>query len=407
MSSILNIENIPVKRLADEFETPLYIYDEKVIKKRLDLLKEHFKSFDIFYSFKANPNPHICKFIKAQGHYADAASMGEVSLALQCGFKKNEIIYSAPGKSQKQIEEALGKCIIIADSLNELKLINEVCENHGITEDIAIRINPEYSIGGTDALEVMSGFPSKFGIDQEALKKNIGFIKSLSNIRINGIQIYMGSQIIDHEIIYNNFLNIFKVAVFCIKELGFELDFIDFGGGFGIRYKEDDKDLDIKRAGERVQKLKEADEFKDVARLRLMIESGRFICGPAGIYVSKVVDTKESRGKKYAILDGGMNTFFRPIFIKEHRYPIRVVNKTDQTRKEKVTLAGVMCTPLDIFEKEVTLPPIDKGDLVAFLNAGAYGYTMSLTKFISHNQAKELYIAADGKVLKNGGGVAR
>ena len=405
MYNTLNIGELHIEDIVNQFGTPCYIYSERIIEEKLNLLKEHFKGFDIFYSFKANPNPHICRFIKRKGHCADAASIGELKLALQCGFQKDEIIYSAPGKTEKDIEKALGKGIIIADSLNELRMINEICIRRKVIEDIAVRINPVYSIEGPNALEIMSGLSSKFGIDQETLSGNIDFINSLSHIHIKGIQIYMGSQITNYQIIYSNFLNIFKVALFCKKELGLELDFIDFGGGFGIQYTEDDPYLNIKKAGELVQKLKESNDFKELSKLRHIIESGRFICGPAGIYVSKVVDTKESRGKKYAILEGGMNTFFRPVFIKENCYPVVVINKANEVKKEKVTLAGVMCTPLDIFEEDVLLPILSKGDLIAFFNAGAYGYTMSLTKFISHNEAKEVYVTKDKAKLENEGDI--
>lgn len=396
---MLKIADMEVIDLVNRYGAPLYVYDEEILEKRLELLKRSFKSFDIFYSLKSNPNAQICCFIKSKGQFADTASIGEVRLAQSCGFTKNEIIYSAPGKKEEEIREALGKCIIIADSINELKMIDEVCIELGVREEVGIRINPDYSIEGSDALEVMSGFPSKFGIDQEILDNNIGFIKSLKGVEVKGIQIYMGSQIIDYNIIYNNFLNIFKVAAYCREKLELDLKFIDFGGGFGIKYTDKDEDLNIKKAGEMVEELKNSQEFKWVSGLRLIIESGRFISGPGGYYIAKVLDTKTSRGKNYAILDGGMNTFFRPVFIKENRYPIEVGNKINLEKNRKVTLGGVMCTPIDIYEEDVMLPEIEKGDIIVFFNTGAYGYTMSLTKFISHDEAKEIYITKDRTIL--------
>lgn len=398
---MLKIGEIEVSDLVNKYGAPLYVYDEQILEKRLELLKKSFKDFDIFYSFKSNPNFQICSFIKNRGQFADTASIGEVRLAQSCGFKKNEIIYSAPGKKEEEIREALGRCIIIADSLNELKMIDKVCTDLGISEEVGIRINPNYSIESSDALEVMSGFPSKFGIDQEILDKNIGFIKNLKSVRVKGIQIYMGSQIIDYNIIYNNFLNIFKVAAYCMEKLKLHLQFIDFGGGFGIKYTDKDEELNIQKAGEMVEELKNSKEFKSVSGLRLIIESGRFISGPAGYYIAKVLDTKVSRGKNYAILDGGMNTFFRPVFIKENRYPIEVANKIDLEKNKRITLAGVMCTPIDIYEEDIMLPEIEKGDIIVFFNTGAYGYTMSLTKFISHQEAREIYITKDKTIFEN------
>lgn len=398
---ILKIAGIDILELVNNYGAPLYVYDEEILEERLELLKSSFKGFDIFYSFKSNPNPRICSFIKQSGQFADTASIGEVRLAQRCGFKRNEIIYSSPGKKEEEIREALGNCIIIADSLNELKVIDEICSGLGERAEVGIRINPNYSIESSDALEIMSGFPSKFGIDQEILDKNMEFIKSLNFVEVKGIQIYMGSQIVDHNIIYSNFYNIFKVAAYCKEEFGLDLQFIDFGGGFGIKYTDKDEELNIQKAGEMVQELKNSKEFRSLSNLRLIIESGRFISGPAGCYIAKVLDIKVSRGKNYAILDGGMNTFFRPVFIKENRYPIEVGNKMNLEKNKKVTLGGVMCTPIDIYEEDVMLPDIKKGDIIVFFNTGAYGYTMSLTKFISHEEAREIYITKDKMVFDN------
>ncbi len=403
-NGIFRIGNIDVTTLVREYGAPLYVYEEKILEERFELLSSNFRGFDVFYSFKSNPNPQICSCIKRKGGFADTASIGELRLALGCGFKGSEIIYSAPGKLEEEIREALGKCIIIADSLNELEMINEVCRELGIVEEIGVRINPNYSIEGTDALEVMSGFPSKFGIDEEDLYKNIGNIGELKNIKIKGIQIYMGSQIVDYNIIYNNFLNIFKVAELCKKELGIDIGFIDFGGGFGIKYTKRDEELNIKKAGEMVQELRNSREFESISGARLIIESGRFLSGPSGYYIARVLDTKVSRGKNYAILDGGMNTFFRPVFIKENRYPIEVGNKMNLEKNKKVTLGGVMCTPIDIYEEDVMLPEVEKGDIIVFFNTGAYGYTMSLTKFITQRTAGEIYISKDSIILENNQG---
>jgi len=392
MLDLANIERFKINEIIKNHKLPMYIYYESILEEQLNILQSNFQDFNIFYSFKSNPNKDICSSIKKRGHFADTASIGEFRLALSCGFIKDEIIFSSPGKKIEEIDEALGKCILIADSLNELKTINALCSRRGIIEEVGIRINPNYSLTGNAAQEVMSGVPSKFGIDQLELKNQLDFINSLKNIKITGIQIYMGSQIIDSDILYDNFYNIFKVASFCKNDLCFELNFIDFGGGFGVQHIEEDKALDIALVGKRVSALKNSKEFQNLSNARLIIESGRFICATCGVYVTPVLDTKISRDKKYAILDGGMNTFFRPVFIKENKYPTVVVNKAYVKNKEKVTLGGVMCTPIDIFQEDIMLPPLEIGDIIAFFNAGAYGYTMSLTKFISHEEAGEVFI---------------
>lgn len=385
--------------LVNRHGSPLYIYDEKMINLNFNKLKNAFSRFDIFYSFKSNPNVFLCTNIKSIGGYADAASIGEVKKAIECGFTRDQIIYSSPGKKREEIEVIIGKCIIIADSIEEIKMINSICKSLGIVENIGVRINPKYTIKNTDALEVMSGLSSKFGIDQERFEEGIDLINTYNNINVNGIQIYMGSQKTDYNIISNNFFHILDIAKTLIEKFKLNLEYIDFGGGFGIQYTKKDEYLDIDIAGLLVNQLLETDRFKDISHLRLIIESGRYISGTAGIYVAKVLDVKESRGKKYAIIDGGMNTFFRPVFIKDNKYPIRVIKKEQSGLKEVITLAGVMCTPIDIFVEDIKLPVLSKGDIVVFYNTGAYGYTMSLTKFISQQEAKELYVTVDNKIL--------
>lgn len=392
------IDDYEFLNLIKEYGSPLYVYYEREIEKNIDILKNNFRKFDVFYSMKANPNVHICSFIKDCGLSMDAASQNEVEIAVRLGFEKNKIIYSSPGKTEEDIRYAIQKCIIIADSVNEIYLIDSICKEKNIKEKIGIRINPIYSMPGTGALEVMSGVPGKFGVDEEVLYDVWRKLECCSNISISGIQIYMGSQITDEKIIFNNFRGILDVVHNLYEKFKFVPEFIDFGGGFGVKYTDKDNGLDIEKSGKIVENLLNQSKYKMFKDTRLIVESGRFICASAGYYAAKVLDVKTSRGKNFAIIDGGMNTFFRPVFIKENKYPIHKAGKNNGERM-LYSIAGIMCTPIDILAEEVLLPKLNTGDVVVFSNAGAYGYTMSLTKFISHKEASEIYISKNNKIF--------
>ena len=392
------IEKFNFSRLIKEFGSPIYIYDENELEKNITVLKNSFKKFDIFYSLKANPNAYVCSFIKNSGLSADTASIGELSIALSSGFEKEKIIYSAPGKKEEEIKKALQKCIIVADSLNEIKLIDGICKEKGIKEKIGIRINPIYSMKDSSALEIMSGVPGKFGIDEELLYEKLDSLKKYKNISISGIQIYMGSQITDANVIVDNFKGILDTTLKLSEKTGFIPEFIDFGGGFGVKYSDEENELDIEKSGKLVECLLNKPQYNIFKSTRLIIESGRFICASAGFYAAKVLDVKISRGRNYAIIDGGMNTFFRPVFIKENKYPIHKAG-ANGIDLEMYSIGGVMCTPIDILTENVYLPKLHVGDIIVFSNTGAYGFTMSLSKFISHKEAVEIYISKNKKIF--------
>lgn len=235
----------------------------------------------------------------------------EVVKARDAGFESKNILYSSPGKTAEDIARTLDKAVIVADSYNELAMTNEICAKRVKRAMIGLRINPNVRLYAEDS-DVMAGVSSKFGVDEELLLSNKKFIDSLKYVKITGIHVYLRSQILDEKAIYNYFRGVFNIANFCVTQMNWELSFIDFGGGFGIPYSKGDRPICWEELQPQIKSLVQEQTAVTKNNVRLIIESGRFFVSAAGIFLTKVVDVKESRGQKFIIVHGGLNGFFRP-----------------------------------------------------------------------------------------------
>ncbi|MBU5336388.1 diaminopimelate decarboxylase family protein [Intestinibacter bartlettii] len=400
-----------IKDLMDKYKRPFYIYDEKIIANQIQKLRTNFPEFEFLYSIKTNPNKDVIKFISKNNIGSDAASKNEVFKSIDAGIPKEKIIYSAAGKTKQDIEETYDKCIITADSYHELEMINEVAKEHNIVLRVGVRINSNYAIEGGDIL------PSKFGIDEESLLSHKEFIDSLENIKICGIHVHLKSQILNYETLYNYYKDVLKLAVFCVEEMGFDMDYVNFGGGLGIAYSQRENELEIDSLGQKCKEL--INGFKEKLNCRLIIESGRFIVCQSGTYVTYVIDKKVSRGANYVIVANGYNGFHKPalaemvmsyadgplekihsvepMFTSYDAYEVKVLNESQE--KEKVTVCGNLCTAADLIGKNLVLPKVEIGDIIAITNAGSYGFTLSPVLFSSHDIPYEIYLNSNNEVF--------
>ncbi|MCL2664540.1 MAG: hypothetical protein FWE82_02910 [Defluviitaleaceae bacterium] len=376
-------------KLADKHGTPLYVYDAEAILKAVNKVKTSIAGFNLIYSVKANPFISILRLMSDNGVGIDAGSKNEALDSIKAGHYPENIYFSAPGKSRKCILGAWGKCKIIADSLNELSLINETAKEKGETARVGVRINLPSSEMRKSRFEVMGGTASKFGIESEVFFAEAEKLAQMKNIRINGLHVYFGSQLADEKLIANNF-NVISRCALQIKKI-FPLEYVNYGGGFGVPYRGDEQgrpELNLLALY-----LKNDAETKSVlnAGIRANIELGRYLTAQAGYFISSVADVKRSGGKTFVILDGGMNSFFRPKFTgQKHQvwqHPIK-----PYAEKVPVVLTGNTCTPLDVFYEDETLSDPSPGDKIIFGNAGAYGYSMSLLEFISFDKPKQIML---------------
>lgn len=399
--------------ISNKINKSFYLYDEKEILKSISNLRENFKEFEFLYSIKTNPNENILNFISKNKIGSDAASAKEVKLSIKANIKKENIIYSTPGKTKKDIEDTYDKCIITADSYNELCLINKVAQEKNIILNVGLRINANYNVYGNEPLS------SKYGVDEEGLLDHKEFIESLSNIKITGIHVHLQSQILDYNIILKYYEYVLNLSVFCIDKMDFELDFINFGGGLGISYNNKDKDLDLHLLGREVSAL--LDKYKDKLSCRFILESGRYIACKCGTYVTPIVDIKVSRNIKYLIVKNAYNGFFKPtisemivtyandkenlkmyepIFTSFDSYEIKLLKQKEEYNNETeiVTIGGSLCTAADIMGKDIELPKANINDLILINNAGSYAYTLTPILFSSHEKPSEVYLCSNNKI---------
>ncbi|HTW92366.1 MAG TPA: diaminopimelate decarboxylase [bacterium] len=388
-------DGVTLEEIAAKYQTPLYLYSATAIRTKLRLLKQSFPAFDICYSLKSNPNPSVCDILRRSGSGAEVSSPKELATALAAGFTPENIVYVAPAKSAADVEQVLraGVHAIVADSASDLELIEAAARSLAVRPRVLLRINTKES--QPEAKEVMVGGPSKFGFDEERVVTDVTGAK-LENARIAGIQVYSASQVLDKVWLGTHIEYVFKLARRLSLEIGFKLETVDFGGGFGVPQNEGDTELDLAGLAEAVSASLAAFRAEN-PNCRLLFESGRFLVAEAGVFVTRVVRVKESRGRVFAICDGGMNAFSRPVFMRI-RHPARLLNRLDEGRGagdegrglRRVDVCGPICTPLDCIAKDEHLPMPKPGDLVGLLNAGAYGYTMSLLDFMSRGRPTEL-----------------
>ena len=383
-----------VENYIHHYHTPFYLYDLDVVQNKIDSFTNYLSCFNLLYSVKANPHPDIIRqFINNRCGF-DVASVNELILVSSLGADPSLVYYSTPGKTEADIRYAFGRCNIIADSVNEIKCIDSVANSLHQIASIGIRINVTNRMITKSKHEVMGGVSTKFGISLDEISL-LDFSK-LRNICISGIHLYFGSQLLDEELIINNFNIIAEVATLLLPR--FNLRFINFGGGFGVPYLPEETPLNLNSLSESVLKNKMITDFIHQG-IRLNIELGRFLVAECGSFFTSVVDVKCSFGKKYIILDSGMNTFYRPIMTREYH---DVVQFSDTIEYEKVTLVGRLCTPIDTYYEDISLKEIHKNDIIAFANAGAYGYSMSLLNFISYDPPGEYVVGGNNELsLRN------
>jgi diaminopimelate decarboxylase len=366
--------------------TPFYLYAASVIREKYRRLKQHFPAFDVCYSLKANPNAEVVRVLAALGAGAEVSSRGELRTALSAGISPGNIVFVGPAKTTSDIEAAIdaGVHALVVDSAGELEQVENAARQRGRPVRVLLRIN---TMEQPAAQEKMVGGPSKFGFDEETVVRDAGSVK-LNQVEVAGIQVYSASQSLDSGFITNHIEYVLSLAERLSRRLGLRLTCIDFGGGFGVPYNEADRELDLAAIAQATDRLL-GRRKRSISDCRLVFESGRYLVAESGVFATQVVRVKESRGRLLAITDGGMNSFSRPVFMRIS-HPVRLLNRIAEPAATEVDVCGPICTPLDCIGRAVRLPRPEPGDVVGFLNAGAYGYTMSLLDFMSLGRPAEL-----------------
>jgi diaminopimelate decarboxylase len=400
-----SVAGATLENVLSAHEAPLYIYNADVLRAKHELLRRHFPAFEIFYSLKANPSLALCRKLRSLGTHAEVSSLGELTTVLRAGFRPENIVFVGPAKSNEEIATAIdaGIYAVVTDSVQELRLIEHIASEKQEHVRVLLRINTFEQPRGLQ--EVMVGGPSKFGFDEEKVVRQVRDIP-LEHTRICGVQVYSASQVLDAEFLADHLRIVVELGIRLSEELGFELECVDFGGGFGVPYSVSDAELDLAVVAGRGRLL--LGKYSDQLRgCRLVFEIGRYLVAEAGVFVTKVLRVKQSRGKTFVVTDAGMNHFTRHAFMGVD-HPIRLLNKIADEPDGAYEVVGPCCTPLDVLGTAVPLPHPEVGDVIGVFNAGAYGYSLSMLNFLSFGWPREvlaeggrLFLIRDGRSPTN------
>lgn len=385
----LIVGGVPAGLLAERFGTPLYVYDAGVIRGKLARLRRCLPGFEVHYSVKANPNPAIVRLLLEEGCGLEIASGGELQLALACGCPAGRILFAGPGKTEAELARAVeaGVGEIHVESEAEIRRLERLARANGRRVDVALRINPGAAARG--GAMVMGGQASPFGFDEELLPELVERLAAAPDLRLSGLHVYCGTEILDAEVLLEMYRHTLEVAGRLADLAGRELETVDFGGGLGVPYFERDAELDLERVGASLAPLlAQARRRRGLERARFVVEPGRYLTAESGVYLARVVCVKRSRGVTYLVLDGGLNHNLAAAGclgqVLRRNYPVAIANRLEEPATATCDVVGPLCTPLDTLARKARLPEAAEGDLVAIFQSGAYGLTASPNDFLSH-----------------------
>lgn len=387
-------------RIAEEHGTPFYLYDLDEATTHLQALQSGLPDHvDVLYCMKANPNRHIVNAYSKLTPGLDISSGGEMELALANGWEAERMSFAGPGKTDAELEYAIQHNIgsLSIESVSELKRAAAVAERLGTKVNVLLRVNPA-SIPKEFAMK-MGGGPSQFGIPEEEIDEAVPIAKSLRSVNLRGFHVFSGTQCLKLESSLANIRQTLQLAARLAEEHDLSPEEVNLGGGVGIAYFPGQADVSASEFAEAVNKLIQSFRLETprLSSSRLVLEMGRYLIGRYGVYVARVTEIKETRGKRFAILDGGMNHCFPATgnfgqLVKKN-YPVsNLTNQGDGDESMKHEIVGPLCTPLDSMARSLELPKADVGDLVAFNNCGAYSYSASPLLFLSHKTPLELLV---------------
>lgn len=391
----LLVGGIPLSRLATRVgQTPFYAYDRQLLTQRVAQLRAALPaSIKLHYAMKANPMPALVCHMAGLVDGIDVASGGELKVALDSGANPHEISFAGPGKSRDELKRATAAGILInIESFREVTELTAIRNETGDTPRIAVRVNPDFELKNSGMK--MGGGPKQFGVDAEQVPELLAEIGK-AGLAFEGFHLFAGSQNLKPEAIVEAQCKSFELALRLAKTAPSPVRFLNLGGGFGIPYFPGEQHLDLTLIGANLAALAERARV-ELPEAELVIELGRYLVGEAGIYVSRIVDRKVSRGQTFLVTDGGLHHHlsasgnFGQVIRKN--YPVVIGNKMTPATRENVSVVGPLCTPLDLLADRMELATAQPGDLVVIFQSGAYGFTASPQAFLGHPACVEVLV---------------
>ena len=375
-------------------QTPFYAHDRGLLRQRVaDLRKVLPPALKLHYAMKANPMPAVVGLMAGLVDGIDVASGGELKVALDAGADPAEISFAGPGKREAELRQAVASRVLInVESMREVVLLSRLSVELGLPARVAVRVNPDFELKGSGMK--MGGGPKQFGVDVEQVPELIARVQD-GGLAFEGFHLFAGSQNLRAEAICEAQQKSYALALRLADSCPQPVRFLNLGGGFGIPYFPGEKRLDVAPIADNLAALC-LRARTELPQAGLVIELGRYLVGEAGVYVTRILDRKVSRGQVYLVTDGGLNHHlsasgnFGQIIRKN--YPVTIGNKQGSVLRETASVVGPLCTPLDLLAERMDLPQAEVGDLVVVFQSGAYGASASPQGFLGHPACVEVLV---------------
>ena len=389
------VGGLPLAQLAERVgQTPFYAYDRQLIKQRVAELRAALPaSVKLHFAMKANPMPAVVGYMAGLVDGIDVASAGELKVALDAGTDPREISFAGPGKREAELRQAAAAGILInIESFREVELLGAISREMALPARVAVRVNPDFELKGSGMK--MGGGPKQFGVDAEQVPELLALIRK-TGLDFEGFHLFAGSQNLKAESICEAQQKSYELALKLAAQAPSPVRFLNLGGGFGIPYFPGEQVLDLAPIGDNLRMLAKRAE-QDFPQASLVIELGRYLVGEAGIYVTRVIDRKVSRGQVFLVVDGGLNHHlsasgnFGQVIRKN--YPAAVGTQMNAEQTEVASVVGPLCTPLDILADKMPLPMAYPNDLIVIFQSGAYGASASPQAFLGHPAVVEVLV---------------
>jgi len=400
----LLVGGVPLSQLAARVgQTPFYAYDRSLLRARVAQLRAVLPAaVKLHYAMKANPMPAVVQFMAGLVEGIDVASAGELKVALDAGANPNEVSFAGPGKRDPELVQAVAAGVLVnVESMRELPVLAAAAQRLGLPARVAVRVNPDFELKGSGMK--MGGGPKQFGVDTEVVPEMLAFIasESASGLAFEGFHLFAGSQNLKPESICEAQIKSYELARRLAGDAPGSLppvQFLNLGGGFGIPYFPGERPLDLAPIGLNLHSILER-MARELPAAHVVIELGRYLVGEAGVYVSRIVDRKVSRGQVYLVADGGLHHHLAASGnfgqVVRKNYPATVQPqgaRTGAVEQEVASVVGPLCTPLDLLADRMTMPRGEVGDLAVVFQSGAYGVSSSPQSFLGHPHCVEVLV---------------
>ncbi len=390
----LYFDGVSVSELTERFDTPLYVVSESRIRENYqrlhNALAQNYRKVRVCYAMKANSNLAVLKILKSEGAHLDAVSPGEVFTALAAGFPPERILFTGTSVRNDELRFLINSNVTVnVDSLSQLGRLLRMT----VPKVLSVRVNPEVGAGHHDHV-ITAGKNSKFGLWEDSALEAYAQAKKAGVERF-GIHMHVGSGVLNVEAFLLALDKLLSIARKVHDKIGINFEFIDMGGGLGVPYIPEEKELDLTLFADKALSLfkSKVTEY-GFEEPTFCVEPGRYLVSDASILLTTVNTVKTTPFKKFVGVDAGFNTLVRPTMYGSYHH-ILVANKLEAPDKEVYDVVGPICESGDALAKDRLLPKIDESDLLAVLNAGAYGFAMS-SQYNARPRAAEVLVN-DGK----------